>query len=227
MILGEFSPSLFFKLGSILTAVSILIMYAISQHYHHDPPFPKCWISDIAAHYPEYILFRIATISGSVLLILGYLTNNFYLRTIAKENNWRLTPFLPTLAMILGIMGGLALMGSTANSDTGQRNPHWHQRCAMTFFLASILATWLNNIMGWIVYLNIKTLNKKLLIVKTVNSLLIYLQAVISALYATKVENLNKFLEWTLTYSLLFGFYLISLDVTEFNFVHIKTKADQ
>ena len=83
MILGVFSPSIYFQVSAIGTGIIIIFIYMINQHLHHDPPFPNCWISDIAGHYPEYIFFRTATISGSTLLALGWLANHFYIRNLA------------------------------------------------------------------------------------------------------------------------------------------------
>jgi len=84
MILGQFSPYIFFRYGSIAVAVIIVIIYWISQYMQHEEPFPNCWISKVAQHYPEYVFFRIGTISGSVLVILGWLTNHFYIKTVCR-----------------------------------------------------------------------------------------------------------------------------------------------
>lgn len=70
--------------------VTLLLIYLQSQYYAHEPPFPHCWISDCAKHYPQFIFFRIATISGPMLIILGWLTNHFFIRHISREASFRL-----------------------------------------------------------------------------------------------------------------------------------------
>ncbi len=95
MFKGSFPASIFFKGSSYLIAGTIFIIYWIAQTYQHEHPFPNCWISKLAQHYPEYIYFRVGTISGSVLLILGWFTNYFYLKTICKENAFNLNKYHP------------------------------------------------------------------------------------------------------------------------------------
>ena len=90
MFIGEFSPSIFFRVCAYVIMPTLPLIYYISQWYGHEPPFPKCWISDCAGHYPEFVFFRIATISGSVLVILGWLTNHFYLKSISREAAFRI-----------------------------------------------------------------------------------------------------------------------------------------
>jgi hypothetical protein len=85
IILGEYPAKIYFQVASITTIFTLIIIYWISQYLHHDKPFSYSWISDVAAHYPEFIFFRTATISGSVLLVLGWFTNHFYLQTIVRK----------------------------------------------------------------------------------------------------------------------------------------------
>jgi len=56
------------------------------------------------------------------MIALGWLTNHFYLKSIAKEKVFRINQYHPEIAMILGMIGAMLLMGSTANLDTGKRN---------------------------------------------------------------------------------------------------------
>ncbi len=77
--IGSFKASLFFKICTYVIIPTLFIIYWISQAYGHEPPFPNCWISKCAQHYPEFVFFRTATISGSVLMMLGWATNYFYL----------------------------------------------------------------------------------------------------------------------------------------------------
>lgn len=122
MILGEYPASIYFKIASASTLVTLVVIYWISQYYGHDKPFPHSWISDVAAHFPEYVFFRTATISGAVLMILGWFANHFYIQTIGIEQVINIHKYKPTVMLIMGFMGGCLLMGSTANLDTGHQN---------------------------------------------------------------------------------------------------------
>jgi hypothetical protein len=82
-------------------------------------------------------------------------------------------------------MGAFALMGSTASVDTGIRNGNWHTACASSFFLLTILAQLYNTLISWIVYVNIKTINKNLLYLKSIHSFLVVLQIYISVNYGS------------------------------------------
>jgi hypothetical protein len=90
MFPGTFSPSIFFKASYFTVMGTLVAIYYISQYYQHEDPFPHCWISGCAGHYPEYILFRIATITGSAFFFLGWMTNLFYLKSVAREKVFRL-----------------------------------------------------------------------------------------------------------------------------------------
>jgi hypothetical protein len=61
--------------------------------------------------------------------------------------------------MVMGIMGGMLLMGSTANLDTGKRHPTWHTFCASRFFIFTVLALIYNTVLYCIVHIKIKTVN--------------------------------------------------------------------
>lgn len=97
------------------------------------------------------MFFRISTISGSALLALGWLTNHFYLRSIAREKAFNIAKYHPEISMILGLIGSMLLMGSTANIDTGKSNGKWHGFCASNFFIFTILAQIYNTVIFWIV----------------------------------------------------------------------------
>lgn len=76
----------------------------------------------MAQHYPEYLFFRTGTITGAALLILGWMTNYFFLQTVSREHGINLKKYYPQIPLILGIAGGLLLMGNTATIDTGTMN---------------------------------------------------------------------------------------------------------
>ncbi len=95
MLIEGLSPAIFFKVCSAVITTVLPLIYIQSQWYGHEPPFPKCWISDCASHYPEFIFFRMATISGSMLTILGWLTNHLHIKSISKEASFRIEICLP------------------------------------------------------------------------------------------------------------------------------------
>ena len=95
MIIGRFNASIFFNVAAVIIIPTLFIIYWISQYYGHEKPFPHCWISKVAQHYPEFVFFRIATISGAVLVILGWFTNHFYLRTICDEKVFNIKKYHP------------------------------------------------------------------------------------------------------------------------------------
>lgn len=187
MFLGEFSPSIFFKAAAYGIIPTLFIIYWISQELGHEPPFPQCWISDCAGHYPEFVFFRIATISGSVMVILGWLTNHFYLKSICQEAAFRLDSYYPQIPLILGMMGGMLLMGSTANLDTGKRHPKWHTFCASHFFIFTLIALIYNTVVYFLVQRKVKTVSVSNLYFKIALVAAIFVQLYISSAYGNGV----------------------------------------
>jgi hypothetical protein len=122
MFKGSFPASVFYFTGASLALASIFVIYWQSQYYEQEPPFPHQWISKVAQHYPEYLVFRMGTITGAALLILGWMTNHFFLETVSREQGINLKKYYPQIPLILGIAGGLLLMGNTATIDTGNMN---------------------------------------------------------------------------------------------------------
>lgn len=80
---GAFSAFLFYKVGALCAIASLFIIYQLSQYYKHEGPFPSQDITHTARHYPEFLVFRLSTITGSTFIVLGWLTNYFVLRTLA------------------------------------------------------------------------------------------------------------------------------------------------
>lgn len=191
---GSFRSSLFFKLSTYVIIPTLFIIYWVSQYYGHEPPFPNCWISKCAQHYPEFVFFRIATISGSVMVILGWLTNYFYLLTLGREHAFNVRQYYPQVGLVAGIMGGLLLMGNTATIDTGKMNDKWHTFCASNFFIFTLAAQVYNAIVYSLVYQKTKAVSYDNLIFKYVIIALLALQGLLS-LYQGNVGgfwNLNE-----------------------------------
>jgi len=131
--------------------------------------------------------------------------------------------------MILGVMGAMLLMGSTANLDTGKSDGHWHTSCASSFFIFTLVALVYNTFIGWIVYKNIKTLSIVNLYFKTAIFASILFQLLLSQIYGaigllgenkSLGNDMDKILEWSLTVTVILNFYSIGLDTKHFKFVY-------
>jgi hypothetical protein len=177
MIIGEFRASLIPLIGAAAGILSILGCYFLSQIYGHEKPFPHTWISATADHYPEYVVFRVGTISGSVLTVLSYFINHFWIHTLGHENVFNVSKYKPVLTLIMGIMASLFLMGSTANLNTGKHNTNWHVACAVNFFLWSIFANVYNTFVITMLYLKgLKGISKASTYLKVVLAILTLIQ---------------------------------------------------
>jgi hypothetical protein len=177
---GAFSPSIFLRTVSYLVLATLALIYYLALYLGQEEPIPKTYISACAGHYPEFIFFRIATISGSALLFLGWLVNHFYFKSVAKEKVVRIDNYRPEVSLILGMMGAMSLMGSTANIDTGIRNGSWHQRCAASFFLLTSLAIFYNTFLCWIIYEKTRDISRTSMAIKVLLTVLMLIQMWIS-----------------------------------------------
>lgn len=178
-------------MSSIFTIGTLFIIYWISQYYNHDKPFPYSWISSVADHYPEYVFFRTATISGSVLLCLGWFTNHFYLHTVGMEKVINIRKYKPSIMLVIGMMGAFCLMGSTANIDTGEHNSKWHTSCAGKFFMFTLIAQIYNTVVFTHLYFVHKAVSKLLTYLKLFQTTLLLIQFYI-ALENGLFENYGK-----------------------------------
>ena len=185
MFQGSFAPSVFINTASYVAMASLLLIYVVAVSLGQEEPFPRTYISACAGHYPNFVFFRISTISGSALLLLGWLVNHFFLKIIAKEHAFRIEKYRPEASLIMGMMGALGLMGSTANIDTGIHNGSWHQRCAATFFLFTSLAIYYNTYVNWIIYSHLKGISRLSMAVKAFLTFLMVVQMTISYFYST------------------------------------------
>jgi hypothetical protein len=80
MEFGKISPGIYLRLSSLMVSISLIIMYIINQYLNHDKVFPRQTISEVARHYPEYIIFRMVTITNSLCPALGWITNYFNIK---------------------------------------------------------------------------------------------------------------------------------------------------
>jgi hypothetical protein len=116
-------------------------------------------------------------------MALGWFTNHFYIKTVAYENVINIHKYKPVIILILGLIGSFFLMGSTANLDTGKRNPKWHTFCASKFFIFTVLSQLLNTALFSKLYFSFKAVSKTLVYLKLFQAFLIFLQIYISVQY--------------------------------------------
>lgn len=136
------------------------------------------------------------------------------------------------IMLVIGIMGAFFLMGSTANIDTGKRNQKWHTFCAQKFFILTVVAQIYNTCIFAHLYFKHKAVNKYLTYAKLFHMSLILLQLYIASQknyfenFGMPIDENNLddvkgiILEWTMTFTVLFGFLIMSFDVTYFKFVY-------
>jgi hypothetical protein len=84
MIVGKFPASIFPIVGSLSAMISIVVCYEIAVSKGHEEKWPHTYISNTARHYPEFIYFRIATISGAVMTIFSFFVNYFWQLSISR-----------------------------------------------------------------------------------------------------------------------------------------------
>ena len=232
MILGHFSASFLPFFSSILGILSIVSCYYVAIYYHHEKPLPHTWISKTAQHYPEFIIFRLGTISNGVLMILSYFMNHFYLKTVCYEHIVNLNKYKPKLTLFLGTLGVFALFVNTATIDTGKMNEKLHVACAGSFFLLTILACLYNTFVYSMIYLEKKrVIGSWALVAKLVLSAALILQAYLDvtsqAFYsyeAYKSSNLAHYLEFTLAFTVLGYFFVMGFDLKGYQMVY-KSKS--
>lgn len=214
MFVGSFSPAIFFKVSSVFLACTITVIYFIAQRLGQEPPLS--WISGCAQHYPEFILFRLATISGAVFILLGWMTNTFYLRTVAKEKGFHIQRYQPQIPMVLGMMGALFITVSTATLDTGERKGKLHVHCASGFFICTYFAILYNTAIYWVTQNKTRALNGRLLIWKTVIAGILAAMTIYNS-FSVGPDGLKStkgiILEWSASYTVAAYFFVMSKDV--------------
>jgi hypothetical protein len=163
-----------------------------------------------------------------MLIILGWLTNHFYIKSISREAAFRIEKYLPEIPLIMGIMGAMLLMGSTANLDTGKRHPGWHTFCASRFFIFTVLALIYNTLIYCILYCKTRKVSLPNLYCKLLLVAAMFLQLLISLKYGASLDArasdvksvVGVILEWTLTLTVIANFYSMAVDVEDFRFVY-------
>lgn len=226
MFLGSIKAN-FIPLASFLLGVgSIIVVYFISQYLGHEKPFPDTWISATADHYPEFVVFRIGTISGAVLMALSHLICYFWVMTLGYEKVFNIGKYKPQYGAVMGVAGALFLMGSTANLDTGKHNTGWHVFCAGNAFVWSIFSGWYHTYISCVLYSKTKAVSFNSTLAKVILSVAILFQALLDSTAVVESDRslggsrLSNALEYTIAFS-TFGFFLMMvLDMKDFKLLY-------
>ena len=230
MFKGSFPAFTFYKVGAICAVLSLVIIYYQSQYYHHEPPFPKRTISQVAQHYPEFVIFRLSTITGSALIVLGWLTNYFFLKTFTRDHQINLRKFHPKISLTMGVTAGILLMFSTGLIDTGIMNELFHGICATSFFILTFAAQVYNAIIC--IYLQKESnngLSQWNMYLKYAILVLLALQLIDSSINGIGIADIfggednsdkSNFFEWTLTATVISMFLSIGLDANKYELVY-------
>ena len=115
-------------------------------------------------------------------MLLGWLTNHFFLQTIAVEAGINIKKYYIEVPLIVGITGSLLLMGNTATIDTGFMNGDLHGFCASNFFLTTFVAQTLNTIIFAQLQQRTKMISKNSLYAKYFVLFLLALQGAYSSI---------------------------------------------
>lgn len=231
MFLGEFPAYLFPLLAFASGASSIIICYYISQYLGHEKPFPDTWISATAQHYPEFVFFRVGTITGAVFLLLSHVLSYFWMFQSAIASGYNIRKYYPAVATVLGIAASLFLMGSTATIDTGIHNTNLHVLCASSFFIFSILSCWYYTFVSYVLFYKAQAGTKENLFFKLSLSLAFAYQAYLEYKYSEgrlfrhelRSPETNT-LEYTLAFSILAQFLLVAWDLGAYKMAYVSHK---
>jgi len=180
----------------------------------------------VAQHYPEFVVFRLATIAGAVLISLGWFTNHFFLQTVALESGINLKGYYAEVPLILGLIGCMLLMGNTATIDTGIMDENAHTFFASNFFKVTLLAQILNTVICTLLSKKTKLISTYNLYAKYFVIFLLILQGIdgsIKELFMGLGSDKDKFLEWTLTATVISMFLSFGADVLKYEFEFVDT----
>ena len=132
-------------------------------------------------------------------------------------------------------MGGLLLMGNTASIDTGKMNGHLHTFCASRFFIITFIAQIYNTLLGAGLYSHTKAISRWNLYLKYFILVILLIQILDSAVKGygwfrpegQLGSDKDKFLEWTLTATVISMFLSIGLDASKFEFVYTELREQE
>ena len=122
-------------------------------------------------------------------------------------------------------------MGNTASIDTGNMNKNLHVFCASKFFIVTFIAQIYNTVICSYLSDKTKSITKTNLYVKYGILALLALQGIDSAikgygLYDDSNNDKSKFLEWTLTATIISMFISIGMDGKRFQFVYTDVSKE-
>ena len=144
------------------------------------------------------------------MIVLGWLTNYFVLRTICVEHGINLNKYHSHILLIAGCSGGMLLMMSTALIDTGYMFELAHEVCATSFFILSFFAQVYNCVIVFDLQTRTNAFNQLNIYLKYGILALLAVQLLVSVSsdygltgYVTAGDPKGNFLAWTLTATII------------------------
>jgi hypothetical protein len=110
-------------------------------------------------------------------------------------------------------------MLSAAIIDTGKMKEGWYEYYAYRSVILTLIAQLLNTVFCWVLHSKTKALSTINLYFKTGLMVLLIIQLLLTSLEG-KIHYLSKLLEWTMTVTIVMGFYSMGLDVDKFQFIY-------
>ena len=153
-------------------------------------------------------------------MILGHFTNHFIIMQKCYDKVFQIKKYHPEIMLVMGIMGCLFLMGNTALIDTGIMNTPLHVACAGQFFICSILATFYNTFIGWILFRKAKVSGCFSFILKLGLAVALFFQGYLSFSNSDIKGGIHNYLEFTLAFSVIGNFLILAYDARKWNFVY-------
>lgn len=132
----------------------------------------------------------------------------------------KINRYFPGLSVFLGTAGALCLMGSTATLDTGKHRTDWHQTCATTFFVLTILASLYNTFISVVVYRKSKGFTKGGMLVKYLLTFLLFVWLCLALFYKSPNRYFGNIVEYTLAYLILGYVALIGYDMKDWRMAY-------
>lgn len=147
------------------------------------------------------------------MLIMTWFMNYFLMRS-----KWsKVQRYAPEVSIVLGTLGALALMGSTATLDTGKHNTDWHVKCATSFFVLTIVASLYNTFITYMVQKNTRSFNRVGLYAKYIVSAFLAVWLYLALFYKSPNKNFGNIVEYTLAYLILAYQLIIAYDMKDWN----------
>lgn len=122
-------------------------------------------------------------------------------------------------------------MGSTAFIDTASEHHKFHMKCAEFFFLLTIIAQLYNTVLFTVLSFKFKAVSRVLTYLKITQAFLLLLQIIIdtkkSATAGDLEDDKGNFIEWTSSFTICLGYFIMSFDLSNFKYVYENQKVEE